>query len=66
MLVQIETDPLAPAPSSEAWWDVPVAEVSGLDATRQARQAYQAAKAGQRQFLAADPGPGRPRPEGSE
>ncbi|MGP8000666.1 MAG: 3D-(3,5/4)-trihydroxycyclohexane-1,2-dione acylhydrolase (decyclizing) [Streptosporangiaceae bacterium] len=66
VLVQIETDPLAPAPSSEAWWDVPVAEVSGLDATGQARQAYQAAKAGQRQFLAADPGPGRPRPEGSE
>ena len=25
--MQIETDPLAPAPSSEAWWDVPVAEV---------------------------------------
>ena len=46
-----------PAPSSEAWWDVPVAEVSGLDATRQARQAYQAARASQRQFLA---------PEGSE
>ena len=57
VLVQIETDPLAAAPSSEAWWDVPVAEVSGLDATRQARQAYQAARASQRQFLA---------PEGSE
>src|SRR4051812_1546801 len=27
-VVQIHTDPLAPAPSSQAWWDVPVAEVS--------------------------------------
>jgi 3D-(3,5/4)-trihydroxycyclohexane-1,2-dione acylhydrolase (decyclizing) len=52
VLVQIETDPLAGAPSSEAWWDVPVAAVSALDSTQQARQAYQAAKAGQRQFLA--------------
>jgi 3D-(3,5/4)-trihydroxycyclohexane-1,2-dione acylhydrolase (decyclizing) len=70
VLVQIETDPLVPAPSSEAWWDVPVAEVAGLDATRQARKAYQAAKAAQRQFLApsaltpeTDPGP--PQQEGS-
>jgi 3D-(3,5/4)-trihydroxycyclohexane-1,2-dione acylhydrolase (decyclizing) len=66
VLVQIETDPLAGAPSSGAWWDVPVAEVSELAATRQASQAYQAAKAGQRQFLAADAGPPRPRPEGNE
>ncbi len=65
VLVQIETDPLVPAPSSEAWWDVPVAEVSELAATRQASQAYRAAKAGQRQFLAAEPGPDRPRPDGS-
>ena len=26
--VHIETDPLAPVPSSESWWDVPVSEVS--------------------------------------
>ncbi|HLX48983.1 MAG TPA: 3D-(3,5/4)-trihydroxycyclohexane-1,2-dione acylhydrolase (decyclizing) [Streptosporangiaceae bacterium] len=47
VLVHIETDPLVPAPASESWWDVPVAEVSGLEATQQARKDYQAAKAAQ-------------------
>jgi 3D-(3,5/4)-trihydroxycyclohexane-1,2-dione acylhydrolase (decyclizing) len=51
VLVQIETDPLVPAPSSQSWWDVPVAEVSELDSTRQARKAYDAAKAHQRPYL---------------
>ena len=27
-VVHIETDPLAPVPSSESWWDVPVSDVS--------------------------------------
>ena len=31
--MHIETDPLAPVPSSESWWDVPVAEVAALDST---------------------------------
>jgi len=62
VLVQIETDPLVPAPSSEAWWDVPVAAVSGLEVTQQAAQAYQAAKAGQRPHLT--PAPETPRQEG--
>ena len=30
-----------PRPDSEAWWDVPVAEVSGLDSTRAARETYE-------------------------
>jgi 3D-(3,5/4)-trihydroxycyclohexane-1,2-dione acylhydrolase (decyclizing) len=60
VLVQIETDPLVPAPSSEAWWDVPVAGVSGLDSTQQAAAAYQAAKAGQRQHLGPAPVPQQP------
>ena len=51
VLVHIETDPLVPAPGSEAWWDVPVAEVSELDATRRARKGYEAAKADQRPYL---------------
>jgi 3D-(3,5/4)-trihydroxycyclohexane-1,2-dione acylhydrolase (decyclizing) len=51
VLVHIETDPMVPAPASEAWWDVPVAEVSELDSTRQARAAYEAAKLAQRPFL---------------
>ncbi len=48
-VVQVETDPLVGAPGSEAWWDVPVAEVSELDATgppgRPTRQAKATAPA---------------------
>ena len=51
VLVHIETDPAIPAPDSEAWWDVPVAEVSELDSTRQARRSYEAAKADQRPLI---------------
>ena len=49
--VHIETDPLAPVPSSQSWWDVPVSEVAELDSTRQARKAYEANKANQRPYL---------------
>jgi 3D-(3,5/4)-trihydroxycyclohexane-1,2-dione acylhydrolase (decyclizing) len=51
VVVHIETDPMVPAPDSEAWWDVPVAEVSGLEETRRAREAYEAAKPAQRPLL---------------
>ena len=51
VLVHVETDPLVPAPGSESWWDVPVAEVSRLDSTRQARKSYEAGKASQRPYL---------------
>ncbi|WP_322748585.1 MULTISPECIES: 3D-(3,5/4)-trihydroxycyclohexane-1,2-dione acylhydrolase (decyclizing) [unclassified Frankia] len=51
VLVHVETDPLVPAPSSESWWDVPVAEVAELDSTRQARKSYEANKVNQRPFL---------------
>jgi 3D-(3,5/4)-trihydroxycyclohexane-1,2-dione acylhydrolase (decyclizing) len=44
VLIEVETDPLVPAPSSESWWDVPVAEVSALEVTRQARKAYEASR----------------------
>ena len=40
-----------PRPSSEAWWDVPVAEVSGLDSTRAARETYDENKRTQQQYL---------------
>jgi 3D-(3,5/4)-trihydroxycyclohexane-1,2-dione acylhydrolase (decyclizing) len=50
-VVHVETDPLVPAPSSEAWWDVPVAEVSGLDSTRDARADYERHKREQRTYL---------------
>jgi 3D-(3,5/4)-trihydroxycyclohexane-1,2-dione acylhydrolase (decyclizing) len=49
--VYIETDPLAPVPSSESWWDVPVSEVAQLDSTQQARKTYEAYKAIQRPYL---------------
>jgi 3D-(3,5/4)-trihydroxycyclohexane-1,2-dione acylhydrolase (decyclizing) len=50
-VVYIEADPLAPVPSSESWWDVPVSEVSALASTQKARAAYEAAKASQRLYL---------------
>jgi 3D-(3,5/4)-trihydroxycyclohexane-1,2-dione acylhydrolase (decyclizing) len=50
-VVYIETDPLAPVPSSQSWWDVPVAEVSALASSQQARAAYQTAKRAQRLYL---------------
>jgi 3D-(3,5/4)-trihydroxycyclohexane-1,2-dione acylhydrolase (decyclizing) len=50
-VVEVETDPLVSAPSSEAWWDVPVAEVAGLDSTRAARAEYEQNKASQRHYL---------------
>jgi 3D-(3,5/4)-trihydroxycyclohexane-1,2-dione acylhydrolase (decyclizing) len=50
-VVYIETDPLAPVPSSESWWDVPVSEVSALESTQKARAAYEAAKRAQRIYL---------------
>jgi 3D-(3,5/4)-trihydroxycyclohexane-1,2-dione acylhydrolase (decyclizing) len=40
-VIHIETDPAVPAPDSAAWWDVPVAEVSELAATRAARADYE-------------------------
>jgi 3D-(3,5/4)-trihydroxycyclohexane-1,2-dione acylhydrolase (decyclizing) len=40
-VIHIETDPTVPAPDSAAWWDVPVAEASGLAATQVARAAYE-------------------------
>jgi len=51
VLVHVETDPLVPAPDSESWWDVPVAEVATLDSTRQARTTYEQHKADQRLHL---------------
>lgn len=47
VLVCVETDPLVPAPSSESWWDVAVAEVAETEPTVSARKDYEAAKARQ-------------------
>jgi 3D-(3,5/4)-trihydroxycyclohexane-1,2-dione acylhydrolase (decyclizing) len=50
-VVEIQTDPLAPVPSPESWWDVPVSEVATLESTQKARETYDAQKAGQRPYL---------------
>jgi 3D-(3,5/4)-trihydroxycyclohexane-1,2-dione acylhydrolase (decyclizing) len=50
-VVHVETDPLAPVPSSQSWWDVPVSEVSSLASTTDARRSYEAHKADQRWLL---------------
>src|SRR3954465_5292848 len=50
-VVHVQTDPLVPAPSSEAWWDVPVAEVSSVETTRAARDVYERDKRAQRIHL---------------
>jgi TPP-dependent trihydroxycyclohexane-1,2-dione (THcHDO) dehydratase len=50
-VVYVETDPLAPVPSAESWWDVPVSETSALESTQRARAACQAAKRAQKLYL---------------
>jgi len=50
-LIQVHTDPLVPAPDSEAWWDVPVSEVAALPSTRDARAVYERNQATQHTYL---------------
>jgi 3D-(3,5/4)-trihydroxycyclohexane-1,2-dione acylhydrolase (decyclizing) len=50
-VVQVHTDPQVGAPDSEAWWDVPVAEVAALQTTRDARETYERHKATQNPYL---------------
>ncbi|MGI5128319.1 3D-(3,5/4)-trihydroxycyclohexane-1,2-dione acylhydrolase (decyclizing) [Pseudonocardia sp. CA-107938] len=54
-VIHIETDPLAPSPDNETWWDVPVAEVAQLDSTTQARKTYETHKADQRPLIGRKP-----------
>ncbi|GAA3233455.1 3D-(3,5/4)-trihydroxycyclohexane-1,2-dione acylhydrolase (decyclizing) [Pseudonocardia petroleophila] len=49
--IHVETDPLAPVPDPDSWWDVPVAEVSELDSTRHARTTYDERKRDQRPLI---------------
>jgi 3D-(3,5/4)-trihydroxycyclohexane-1,2-dione acylhydrolase (decyclizing) len=50
-VVHVEADPLVDTPGSEAWWDVPVAEVAAVESTRRARQDYERSKRAQRDYL---------------
>ena len=51
VLVHVETDPVVGAPDSESWWDVPVAEVSTVETTAEARRVYEDHKTQQRLHL---------------
>ncbi len=50
-VIHIETDPMVGAPSSQSWWDVPVAEVSETTGTARARIDYEDAKRHQHLYL---------------
>ena len=52
LVIHVTTDPLVHAPDSEAWWDVPVSEVSDLESTRAAYDRYHEHSAEQRPYLA--------------
>ncbi|AKZ59560.1 3D-(3,5/4)-trihydroxycyclohexane-1,2-dione hydrolase [Streptomyces ambofaciens ATCC 23877] len=49
--VYVETDPAPTAPPAEAWWDVPVAEVSTREPATGARAEYERAVADRRHHL---------------
>ncbi|MCW4466384.1 3D-(3,5/4)-trihydroxycyclohexane-1,2-dione acylhydrolase (decyclizing) [Glutamicibacter sp. MNS18] len=51
ILIHIESDLYADAPSSESWWDVPVSEISELDSTQDAYRVYSEHKARQKPYL---------------
>ncbi len=51
VLVHVDTDLEYQSPAGDGWWDVPVAEVSELDFTRDAKDTYDSFKAAQRPLL---------------
>ena len=50
-LIHINSDPFDHAPDGEGWWDVPVAQVSELESTRQAYAEYVEQRKRQRPLL---------------
>lgn len=50
-VVVVETDREERVPGYESWWDVPLAEVSEMEAVRAARQEYETAKQKERFYL---------------
>jgi hypothetical protein len=50
-VIHLETDPMISAPDFEAWWDVPVSQISTMDFTQQTRSTYEEHKATQRVLL---------------
>ncbi|PID98209.1 MAG: 3D-(3,5/4)-trihydroxycyclohexane-1,2-dione acylhydrolase (decyclizing) [Actinobacteria bacterium] len=50
-MIHIETDLYGPNPPSSSWWDVPVSEVSRIESTQKAFEAYERERVGQRHYL---------------
>ncbi|MEU4234204.1 3D-(3,5/4)-trihydroxycyclohexane-1,2-dione acylhydrolase (decyclizing) [Nonomuraea sp. NPDC026600] len=50
-VVHVRADPLLDSPSSEAWWDVPVAEVSTAPEGRSLRTSYESEKSAQKPHI---------------
>jgi len=50
-LIHINSDPLLFSPGNESWWEVPVATVSTLESTAQARISYLAHKSQQKPLI---------------
>ena len=50
-VIVAEVDPTVEVPAYEAWWDVPIAEVSTSDSVRDARRAYVEHVEAERRFL---------------
>jgi 3D-(3,5/4)-trihydroxycyclohexane-1,2-dione acylhydrolase (decyclizing) len=48
VVIRVEVDRYEGVPSYDSWWDVPVAEVSEVDAVRRARADYEQARRRQR------------------
>ncbi len=51
VMVHVDTDLYEQSPAGDGWWDVPVAEVSTIDTTVQARAAYDKHKLAQRPYV---------------
>jgi 3D-(3,5/4)-trihydroxycyclohexane-1,2-dione acylhydrolase (decyclizing) len=50
-VIVVHTDPAIRVPGYDSWWDVAVAEVSEIDAVRQARTDYEAMQARERYYF---------------
>ncbi len=50
-VVVVETDIHSRVPGYESWWDVPIAEVSEVEAVQAARKEYEEGKKKERYFV---------------
>jgi 3D-(3,5/4)-trihydroxycyclohexane-1,2-dione acylhydrolase (decyclizing) len=50
-VIVVETDPAVGVPGYESWWDVAVAEVSGMESVREAHSRYEEARKRERHHL---------------